>query len=140
MKELDFGIEATKNFINEEDKMQYFSFVVRHTGSIFSSPCYDPGTLTAAAILVSGAAATTASVHQSNMARKSAKSAAEAQVSREKAAAENLKQAQETASSRAQAIVDKKRRVLSRAGNTIVTSPLGIAGQATTAKKRLLGA
>lgn len=91
------------------------------------------------AIVAAAAITTTATIHQSNMARKSAKSQAEAQISREKAAAEKLQLAQSTASSQAQARISQRKRAIAAGGRTIRTNPLGIGGTASVAKKKLLG-
>jgi uncharacterized protein (DUF2147 family) len=103
--------------------------IIRNTGVWSTSPCYDPISSVAAVFGLS----------ESNKERKMAKSASEAAASRQAAAEQSLQQAQETASAQASARVDEKRKRARSGGSTIFTSPLGAAGTATTARKKLLG-
>ena len=88
--------------------------------------CYDPLT-------------TVATVFESSRQRKEAKSAAAAADQRQQAAQKKLRQAQETASAQASARVEQQKRRARSGGQTIYTSPLGIGGTASVARKKLLG-
>jgi hypothetical protein len=89
------------------------------------------------------------SYSQQNSATKSAKSAADTQmrmnvesqdqlVAKETAAKDELAKSQQTADAQAKATVNQKKMAFAQ-NQTIYTSPLGISGQADTAKKVLLG-
>ena len=67
-----------------------------------------------------------------------AEAASAASLGQQKAASDKLQQAQTTASAQAQAQLSQRQRARASMGN-IFTSPLGLSGRATTARKTLLG-
>jgi uncharacterized membrane protein (DUF106 family) len=69
---------------------------------------------------------------------KAANKQAEEAARRNAAAIQEVKDAQSSASTNAQESLMNRKRAMSRS-QTIYTSPLGISGQATTARKTLLG-
>jgi len=88
----------------------------------------------AIAAVAEGAYSITNSVQQGNQAKKAGEAASNAQAQ----ATLDLQNSQATASSQAQAALNAKRQAAS-ASQDIFTSPLGITGQASTARKQLLG-
>lgn len=91
------------------------------------------------AIYTAAAASVGTSIYQGNKQTRQIKNAAADAEKRNNEALAAAKADQDTAASQAQAQVDAKRRRLS-SNETIMTNPMGIAGQAKTAKKALLGA
>jgi hypothetical protein len=85
-----------------------------------------------------GAAMVGSAMSANNKAVKSANSAQEEAQQRNAAAIQEVSQAQSNASSQAQASIRAKKSAMARS-QTVFTNPLGIADQANTAKKQLLG-
>ena len=94
---------------------------------------YDPVT---AAILITGAVTAGVSYKQGQDQRKAIKNAQADATARNDKALADAQAAKDIAGQQAQAAIDSRKRASTQ---TIFTSPLGIAGQANTAKKMLLG-
>lgn len=93
----------------------------------------------AGAAIVGGAGAMVGSqMSANNKAVKSSNAAAAEAQQRNQAAIAEVKSAQSNASTQAQASITAKRKAMARS-QTVFTNPLGIADQASTAKKTLLG-
>lgn len=70
---------------------------------------------------------------------KAAVKSVESAIAKQDEAANQLKAEQEVASQQATAAISERRKRILKGSQSIYSSPLGIAGQATTAKKVLLG-
>jgi uncharacterized protein HemX len=90
------------------------------------------------ALAVSSAVGAGMSVYSSNQQSKAMKNAASDQAAKDAAAVAEAKNAKATSAAQASARAKSYQSSISRS-NTVMTSPLGVAAQANTARKSLLG-
>jgi hypothetical protein len=112
-------------------------------GSMIGATGTAAAVATAGGMAIAGTAAATAAVgtslYGSSAQKTASKKAADAAQQQNAAAVQSVKDAQGSASTTAQSTLADVTKRVRQSSQTIFTSPLGIGGQASTAKKVLLG-